>query len=181
MAFVGEAPSLWRVHRLWGQYSIHPRYNRIVRLISSLLLIICLAGCQHGGANNADAVRQGVIDHLAKGNYNVAGMDVAVSAVQYNGEQADATVAVTAKGQTGAPPMSLRYHLEHQNGKWVVTGLAKDSAHGTAVDPNATVTNPHGGAMPAAAAGAENPHGGMPPAGGGAMPSPHDLPPATKK
>jgi hypothetical protein len=153
-----------------------------VRLISSLLLIVCLVGCQHGGANNTEAVRLGVIDHLAKGNYNVSGMDVTVSAVQYDGEKADATVAVAAKGQTGAPAMSLRYHLEHQNGKWVVTGLAKDSSHGTAVDPNAGGTNPHGGAMPGAAAGADNPHGGMAPAGGGAaMPSPHDLPPAKKK
>ncbi len=181
MAFIDAAPRFWRVHRLWGQYSIHPRYNRIVRLITSLLLIICLAGCQHGGANNADAVRQGVIDHLAQAKFDMAGMDVKVSAVQYNGEEADATVAITAKGQTGAAPMSLRYHLEHQNGKWVVTGLSKDSAHGAAADPNAAVTNPHGGAMPPAAAGAANPHGGMPPAGGGAMPSPSDLPPAKKK
>jgi hypothetical protein len=153
-----------------------------VRLISSLLLIVCLAGCQHGGANNTEAVRQGVIDHLAKGNYNVGAMDIKVSTVQYDGnDKADATVSVTAKGQTGAPPMSLRYHLERQNGKWAVTGLAKDSAHGTAVDPNAGGTNPHGGAMPPAAAGGDNPHGGMPPAGGGAMPSPKDLPPAKKK
>ncbi len=152
-----------------------------MRLISSLLLIVCLIGCQHGGANNTDAVRQGVIDHLAKGNYNVAAMDVTVSGVQYDGDnKAVATVAVAAKGQTGAPPMTLRYQLEKQSGKWVVTGLAKDSAHGTA-DPNAGGTNPHGGAMPPAAAGSDNPHGGMPPAGGGAMPSPKDLPPATKK
>lgn len=75
--------------------------------------------------------------------------------------------------------MSLRYHLERQNGKWVVTGLAKDSNHGTAADPNAA--NPHGGAMPPAAPGADNPHGGMAPAGGSSMPSPKDLPPATKK
>jgi hypothetical protein len=181
MAFIDAAPRFWRVHRLWGQYSIHPRYNRIVRLISCLLLLFCLVGCQHGGANNADAVRQGVIDHLAKANYNVAGMDVTVAGVQYNGEQAEATVLVAAKGQTGAQAMSLRYRLEHQNGKWVVTGLAKDGSHGADSDPNAGATNPHGGAMPPAAVGADNPHGAMPPAGGGAMPSPTDLPPAKKK
>ena len=152
----------------------------------SLLLIVCLAGCQHGGANNTDAVRQGVIDHLAKASYNVSGMDIQVAAVQFNGEQADATVSVSAKGQTGAPPMSLRYHLEHQNDKWVVTGLAKDSTHGSSADPNAAATNPHGGAMPPAADGTAadgtgNPHGGMAPAGGSSMPSPQDLPPTKKK
>ena len=150
-----------------------------MRLIFPLLLIACLAGCQHSGANNNEAVRQAVIDHLAKGNYNVSGMDVQVSAVKYNGEEAEATVAITAKGATGTAPMTLPYRLERHNNKWVVTGLAKGS-HGTAEDPNAAATNPHGGAMPPAAAGSDNPHGGMPPAGG-AMPSPQDLPPATKK
>jgi hypothetical protein len=158
-----------------------PRYNRIVRLFSPLLLIVCLVGCQHGGANNTEAVRQGVIDRLSKGGYNLSAMDIQVASVQYNGEQADAIVSLSAKGQTGVPPMSLRYHLEHQNGKWVVTGLSKDNSHGGAADPNMGGTNPHGGAMPPAAAGAENPHGDMPPAGGGSMPSPQDLPPASKK
>jgi hypothetical protein len=152
-----------------------------VRLIYTLLPIVCLtlAGCQHGGANNAEAVRQGVIDHLSKGSYNVSGMDINVASVQYNGETAEATVSVAAKGQGAAGAMSLRYHLEHQNNKWVVTGLSKDSAHGAA-DPNAGGTNPHGGAMPPASGGADNPHGGMAPAGGSGMPSPHDLPPVKK-
>ena len=150
-----------------------------MRLIFSVLLIVCLAGCQHSGANNADAVRQGVIEHLAKGGYNIAGMDIAVSAVKYDGDQGVATVAVTAKGQAATSPMILSYQLERQSGKWVVTGLAK-GGHGGAVDPNATVTNPHGGAMPPAAAATDDPHGSMAPVGGG-MPSPHDLPPATKK
>ena len=150
-----------------------------MRLISPLLLIVCLAGCQHSGTNNTEAVRQAVIDHLAKANYNVSGMDIQVSAVKYDGEKADATVAISAKGQTGAPAMTIPYHLERQNSKWVVIGPARGS-HGTAEDPNAAGTNPHGGAMPPAASATDNPHGGMPPAGG-AMPSPKDLPPATKK
>jgi hypothetical protein len=106
-------------------------------------------------------------------------MDIQVASVKFDGDKADATISLTAKGQTGAPPMNLPYHLERQSGKWVVTGLAKGGTHGGAVDPNAA-TNPHGGAMPPAAGGADNPHGGMPPASG-AMPSPKDLPPAKKK
>lgn len=151
-----------------------------MRLISPLLLIACLAGCQHSGANNTEAVRQAVIDHLAKASYNVSAMDVQITAVKYDGEKAVATAAITAKGQAGTAPMTLPYQLERQNGKWVVVGMAK-GGHGGAEDPNAATTNPHGGAMPPAASGANNPHGGMPPAGGGAMPSPQDLPPATKK
>jgi hypothetical protein len=149
-----------------------------VRLIFPLLLILSLAGCQHGGANNTEAVRQAVIDHLSKGGYNVSGMDIKVASAQFNGEQADATVSVTAKGQTGAPPMTIPYHLERQNGKWAVAGKA--GTH-TGADPNAGATNPHGGGMPPGAGG-DNPHGGMAPAGGApSMPSPNDLPPAKKK
>lgn len=153
-----------------------------MRLIPSLLLILCLAGCQHGG-NNTEAVRQAVMDRLAKGGYNMSGMDIKIASVQYNGDQAEAAVSVTAKGQTGGPPMSLSYHLERQNGKWVATGLSKGNQHGGGVPaPGAGGANPHGGAMPPAAGGADNPHGGMAPGGGGmSMPSPKDLPPATKK
>jgi len=168
--------------RLRGRLRPSPGgYNRIVRLFSPLILIVCLVGCQHGGANSTEAVRQGVIDRLSKAGYNMSAMDIQVSQVQFNGEQADATIALTAKGQANVPAMTLRYHLEHQNGKWVVTGRPQDSGHGSASDPNMGATNPHGGAMPPAAAGSDNPHGGMPPAGGGAMPSPQDLPPASKK
>jgi len=147
-----------------------------VRLIYPLILIAGLAGCQHGGANSTDAVRQAVVDRLSKGGYNVSGMDIRVAAVKFSGDQADATVTMTPKGQAGAPPMTIPYHLERQNGKWVAS-LAKTSTHGMTADPNTAATNPHGGAMPPAGAGSENPHGGMAPG----MPSPHDLPPATKK
>ena len=159
----------------------NPRYNRIVRLIFPLLLILSLAGCQHGGSDT-DAVRQAVIDRLAQQKFDLAAMDIKVSSVKYNGEEADATVSIALKGKSDAPPMSLPYHLKHQGGKWVVTGLAGDSGHGGAAAPNGGATNPHGGAMPPAAGSGDNPHGGMAPAGGApSMPSPNDLPPVKKK
>jgi hypothetical protein len=140
----------------------------VVRICAILLLIFSLAACNRGIQNN-DAVRQGVIDHLAKAGLNVKGMDVTLSSVQYNGKQADATVAITPKGGSAAQGMSMKYHLEQQGSQWVVTGRAESSG------------SPHGkGAMP----GAANPHegGAMQPSGGGAaMPSPESLPPAGKK
>lgn len=136
----------------------------MVRFLSSLLLVLCLAGCQHGGQNNTDAVRQGVLDHLAKAKFDISAMDVKVASVQFNGEQADATVAVTLKGKADSMPMSFGYHLEHQNNKWVVVGRSSDSGHG-------------GQAAPGAGGGEANPHGM---GDGGQMPSPDDLPPARK-
>ncbi len=138
-----------------------------MRICAALLLTLSLAACHHGTQNN-DAVRQGVIDHLAKAGLNVKGMDVNVSSVQIKGSQADATVAITPKGGSAAQGMSIKYHLEQQGNQWVVTGRQDTGAapHGGAAMPSGA--NPHGGAMP--------PQGGASP-----MPSPQDLPPAGKK
>ena len=162
----------------------------MVRAIFSLLPILCLAACQHGGQNNADAVRQGVLDYLARSNFNVAAMDVKVTAVEFHGDQADMAVTITPKGQSGGMAMPFNYHLEHQNNKWVVVGHGNSAGHGAEAAPGgAGGANPHGGAMPPAMPGGANPHGGaMPPAmpggdnphGGAKMPSPEDLPPAKK-
>jgi|SRR5271157_147005 len=150
------------------------RYNREVRFASVLLLILCLAACQHGIQTN-EAVRQGVIDHLKKAGLNVDKMDITVSAVEFKGNKATAVVSMTLKDVQGGTPMAFKYQLEQQDKKWVVTGRdTSGAAHGNEAAPAAS---PHGGgAMPDAMPGAANPHGG-----GAAMPSPNDLPPAKKK
>ena len=117
-------------------------------------------------------MRQGVLDYLASKGLNMAGMNVDVTNVQFNGDRAEAAVSITAKGAPGGG-MNPVYVLEQKSGKWAVTGRKEtgEAPHGGgAVMPGAE--NPHGGAIPAAppAAGA-----------GGKMPSPEDLPPAKKK
>ena len=123
--------------------------------------MVCLAGCNRG-VQNKDAVRQGVLDHLAQVQLNVASMNVEVTSVQFNGNQAEATVSFSPKGGNAAQGMSMSYKLEQKDGRWVVMGRKDASA------------SPHGG-MPPAAPATENPHGG------GRMPSPEDLPPAGQK
>jgi hypothetical protein len=133
---------------------------------------MALVGCNRG-ARNGEAVRLGVIDHLTKAGLNVKGMDVSMKAVQFNGDRADATVSITPKGTSGGG-MSMVYHLERQDGNWVVLGRQDAGAPhgGTAIAPG--MPNPHGGSMPpsAAAPGSASP---------GAMPAPEDLPPAGRK
>jgi hypothetical protein len=125
--------------------------------------MVCLAGCNRG-VQNKDKVRQGVLDHLAQVQLNVASMNVEVTSVQFNGNQAEATVSFTPKGVSGAQGMTMRYRLEQKDGRWAVVGREDAGA------------SPHGGgAMPPAAPGVENPHGM------GKMPSPEDLPPAGQK
>jgi hypothetical protein len=127
------------------------------------LLMVCLAGCNRG-ARDKEAIRQGVLDHLAEVQLNVASMKVEVTSVQIDGSQAQATVSFSPKGGNAAQGMSMQYRLEQKGGRWVVVGR-KDAG-----------SSPHGGgAMPPAAPGAENPHGV------GKMPSPEDLPPAGQK
>jgi hypothetical protein len=134
---------------------------------SVLLFLTALVACNRG-AHNDEAIRQGVIDHLAKKGLNVQGMDVALTSVQRNGSDADAAVTISPKGSGAAQGMSFKYHLQERNNAWVVVGAAESGA-------------PHGGT---AAPAEGNPHGGAPPAAGGGgekMPDPSSLPPASPK
>ena len=147
------------------------RYNWSVRIISAVLLTLCLAACNRG-IQNKDAVRQGIEDHLKARNIPV---EVSVTSVTFKGNRADAVVLVTPKGGNASQGMTMPYQLEQQGNKWVVVGRESGA-------------NPHGGAMPMPGAGAPGgamPGGGMPaaqnPHGGGQMPPPENLPPASKK
>jgi len=133
------------------------------------------------------------MDHLASSSLglNMSGMDVTLTEVHVNGSQADVTASITPKGGPAGNGMSIKYHLEQRNRKWVVTGrqdAGGGAPHGS-MPPGAAGAIPHGGAMPGAAGA--NPHGGaMPsdphggtatPGGSGRMPAPEDLPPTGKK
>ena len=148
-----------------------------MRTACALALLLLLAGCSRGGRNDRDAIRQGVIDHLAGTNLNIAAMDVDVTSVKYDGGKADVMVTFRAKGAgAGAPGMEMRYQMQQQGDRWAVTGT-QDSGHSSQAPPG--TANPHGGgALPP---GHPTSGGAAPPPGqGGAMPSPEDLPPVKK-
>jgi hypothetical protein len=147
-----------------------------VRIVSTFLLILGLAGC-HRGVESNDAVRQGVLDYLATKGLSPAAMDITVKEVKFNGDKADATVSFAAKG-TGAGQMAIQYHLELKDNKWTVVGRQDAGQHGAGAMPGGAP--PQGGTAP----GMDNPHGGggmASPGAGGKMPAPEDLPPAGKK
>jgi hypothetical protein len=144
-----------------------------VRIVSAILLTVGLAGCNRGGVQSNDAVRQGVLDYLSqKAGMNVAAMDINLTSVKINGNQADTTVTFAAKG-TKTAQMTMQYHLEQKDNKWTVVGRQDSGQHGATQAPAGD--SPHSAAGAGAAPGAENPHAG------GKMPSPEDLPPAGKK
>jgi hypothetical protein len=146
-------------------------YNQVVRIGSVLLLLALLTACNRGNQSK-EAIRQGVLDHLAGRGLNIASMDIDIAAVQFNGDKADATVTFTPKGGSPSQGMTLRYQMQEKSGRWQVVGT-QDSGHAGAVSPGAA--NPHGTNPPGNAGPPDgaNPHG--------AMPSPEDLPPTGKK
>ncbi len=153
--------------------------------------MICLVGCNKA-SENKDAVRQGLLEYLATRGMTPAAMDITVTAVKFDGKQAEATVAFAAKGNATAQ-MTMQYHLELKDSKWSVVGRKDSSGHSTApggtAPGGAAPGEMPGGMPPGAGADPANPHGGagMAPGGasphgaGGSMPLPEDLPPSGKK
>jgi hypothetical protein len=143
-----------------------------VRIVPVILLTLCLAAC-HRGQQNTDAVRQALVDYLAKKGLSTASMDINVANVKFDGDKADASVTFAAKGAPSAQ-MAIQYSLELKDGKWTVTGRAGADQHSGGKMPPATSPDT------TTAPGVANPHGSMPttPGSPGKMPAPEDLPPA---
>ena len=125
-------------------------------IAAAIPALILLTAC-HKNIQTKDAVRQGVLDYFSK-RPDLMAMNVAVSAVKFNGDQADALVYVTAKaGPVSGSGMQMHYILQRQGDRWVV----KPRAAG----------NPHGGGEMSPMPG--DPHGDSP-----ALPSGHpEIPP----
>jgi hypothetical protein len=129
---------------------------------AALAAVLLLSGCSKN-IDNKEAVRKGVIDYLTKRSgqtgLDMKMMDVSVTDVRFDKNEATATVAFKPKG--GAEGMSMNYSLERRGNEWVVKGRKESGM------------NPHGGQMP----GGMMPGGAMP---GAAMP-PNHPPVETKK
>ena len=139
-------------------------------------LLAC--GCSRG-VNSKDAVRQGVLDYLdqkkSATGLDMTKMNIEVSSVTFQNDEASATVSFNAKGAAGGG-MSMNYVLERKGAKWVVKGRKEQSGnpHGASGMPGA-MPGSMGQPMPGAPGGTMLP--GHPsvgtPAPGAAMPPGH--------
>ncbi|HBY60465.1 MAG TPA: hypothetical protein DEH78_11625 [Solibacterales bacterium] len=88
---------------------------------------------------NTEAVRQGVIKHLAgKAGLDVGSMQVDVSTLTFRDNEADALVSFRPKGSTDpGNAMQMKYTLERKGSEWVVKGKSESGGA------------PHGAAPPA--------------------------------
>jgi hypothetical protein len=131
-----------------------------VKLALALSAAILLTSCGPKGIDNKEAVRQGVVDYLdkrkAQTGLDMNLMNVEVSNVTFQGNEARATVAFKPKDQKqAAAGMAMGYVLERRGDKWVVKGRQESGGgHGGGA---------MGGGMPGGSA--------MPPPGGGAAPT----------
>lgn len=140
------------------------RYPRVAAVVASIVL---LAGCKKS-IQNQDAVRQGVMNYLAKRSDLVA-MDVTVNSVSFHDNEATAQVHFQAKGNSSpVAGMTMQYVLERQDNQWVVKGRSGANAHGSSM--------PGSSGMPGQGAGAGG-LGGMPNIPGASGAAPGSLPP----
>jgi hypothetical protein len=117
--------SLSRCQDGYNRYVI--RLTLIAAVAASLVL---LAGCNKD-IQNQDAVRQGVMSYLSK-RADLLAMDVSVSSVAFQQDEATAQVHFQAKGNDSpAAGMTMQYVLERKGGQWVVKGrTGANSSHG---------------------------------------------------
>ena len=113
-------------------------------LLSGFLL---LAGGCKSKTENKDAIRDGVVKHIAEmKGLNVNNMTITVTKATINGDKAQADVDIRAKNSDpGAPAMQLTYDMQKQGDEWVVLK----------VQPTGGMQHPAPGEMP--------PQGSMPP------------------
>jgi hypothetical protein len=108
----------------------------------ALAMAFVLAACSRN-IDNGDAVRQGVIDYLrartSQTGLDVDLMQVDVTSVSFQKDEARATVNFRPKGVAMQGGMQMSYTLDRKSDKWVVRGRG------------AANVNPHGGgALPGA-------------------------------
>jgi len=127
--------------------------NRLTISLAAVgLSITLLSGCKRDIQNN-DAVRKGVLAYFAKRS-DLLAMDITVTNVVYNANQATATVHLQAKGNNApGSGMDMRYVLERNGNDWVVKGRAGGDLHGSQGMPPASSAPQPGaggsiGAMP---------------------------------
>jgi hypothetical protein len=93
-----------------------------VKIAGLALAALLVAGCSKN-IQNADAVRQGVMDHLTGRpdiGLNLDAMNIVVSNVSFREGEADAVVAFQPKGRPEGSGMSMNYKLRREGDKWVV-------------------------------------------------------------
>ena len=102
-----------------------------------LIAVAALVAACSRDIQNADSVKQGVLDYLnerkSQTGLDPAQMQIDVGNVSFQKDEARASVIFRPKNQPDPQPMSINYVLDRKGNKWVVRPHAASSG------------NPHGG------------------------------------
>lgn len=99
-----------------------------------MLAALLLTGCTKD-INNKDAVKEAVMKRLATvSGLNMAGMDVEITDVKFEGTKADAQVSFKAKGSADSM-LKMSYKLERTGDEWVVKSSSGGMGGGGALPP----------------------------------------------
>ena len=113
-------------------------------LFLPLALALALVASCAKDIQTTEAVRQGILDDLqqrkAQTGVDPALLDVNVSAVSFEKDQARANVSFSPKSAPGSGGMTMSYVLERQGAKWAVKGRQVGAAnpHGAQGAPGAS-------------------------------------------
>jgi hypothetical protein len=116
---------------------------RSTLIAAAAVSLVLLSGCNKD-LQNQDAVRQGVMSYLSK-RTDLLAMDVSVTSVAFQKNEATAQVHFQAKGNSSpAAGMTMQYALERKDGQWVVKSRTGASAAHGATAPGVNSMPGHG-------------------------------------
>jgi hypothetical protein len=135
---------------------------------------MCLLAACGPNIKTKEKVREDLLTHLQKAGLDTKALEIDITQVTFDKNQAHAAVSFRPKGVTSVHDgMMMSYTLESRDGHWVVTGRADSQGHGSSRPPAENGTS-----------GAPNLPPGHPPMGGLAAPNgspngqnPSQLPP----
>ncbi len=109
-------------------------YNRSVLRYLVPLIFLVLAGCAKN-IETKEAVQEAVMKRLTTvSGLNVAGMDIEIANLSFQGKQADAEVVFRAKG-SAETMLKMKYKLEREGDAWVVKSSSGGMGGGMGAAP----------------------------------------------
>lgn len=142
-------------------YNHHVTWRPVYFLCAALFVVAC-----NRAPESNEAIHQGVMEHLKQaGTLDLNSLDVTVTDVKYEGNQATAQVAFKPKASPESG-MSMSYKLERRGDKWLVMGKGAGHAGGMGGDmgqpPQGQMPSGHPPVDPDAAKGGDLPAGHPP-------------------
>lgn len=130
-------------------------YNRYVKSALVLAAVLCLAGCSKN-IDTPEAVKEGVINDIAKKGMDVKAMDISVDSVSFRAKEADAVVSFRPKGAApGSQGVTMNYTLDRDGDAWKIKsrnmeGHNQQQPPGSSALPpgHPTSTSGNGAALP---------------------------------